>query len=212
VRRLALCLIATVAAVLLAVLSAANARSRSADRCLTLHRRLVAVDTRAQVFLAPAFLGNLYVYGCASGHRPYLIGRFPECAGSSGCNAVQRETLAGATLAYEEFTTTLNEDVRFVVVRDLRSARVFHRVPSAAPRPPAAGPGNLTAMVVKANGSAAWIVEVFSDPREYEVRAVDTAGARRLALGKDVRPGSLALVGSTLYWTQDGKPFSTTLN
>jgi hypothetical protein len=210
-RRLALCLVAAVAA-LLAVLSAADARSGSADRCLALHKRLVAVDARAQVFLAPAFLGNLDVYGCAAGHRPYLIGRFPECAGSSGCHAVQRETLAGATLAYEELTTTLNEDVRFVVVRDLRSRRVFHRVPSAAPRPPAAGPGNVTAMVVKANGSAAWIVEVFSDPSEYEVRAVDRAGARRLALGTDVRPRSLALAGSTLYWTQGGKPFSATLN
>lgn len=191
---------------------AAAVRSRHADKCVALHKRLIAVNTRAQVFAAPAFLGNLKVYGCATGHAPFLIGRVPECAGSSGCNAVRLETLAGSTLAYEELTTGLNEDVRFVIVRDLRSARVFHRVPSAAPKPPSAGPGDVTAMVVKASGSAAWEVEVGSAPVEYEVRAVDSTGTRRLALGLGVDPHSLALGGNTVYWSEGGKPFSAVLN
>jgi len=38
------------------------------------------------------------------------------------------------------------------------------------------------------------------------------AGTRLLASGFDVSPSSLALAGSTIYWTQGGKPESSTLN
>jgi hypothetical protein len=37
-------------------------------------------------------------------------------------------------------------------------------------------------------------------------------GIRTLASGPTVAPSSLALAGSTLYWTQEGKPFSAVLN
>jgi len=45
----------------------------------------------------------------------------------------------------------------------------------------------------------------------YEVRAVDKTGSRLLASGGDIDPTSLALAGSTLYWTQGSLPFSAQL-
>jgi hypothetical protein len=45
-----------------------------------------------------------------------------------------------------------------------------------------------------------------------EVHAVDTTGSRLLASGTDIGSKSLALAGSTLYWTQGDTPMSTTLN
>jgi hypothetical protein len=46
----------------------------------------------------------------------------------------------------------------------------------------------------------------------YEVHAADKAGSRLLATGANIEPNSLALVGNTLYWTQEGKPYFATLN
>jgi hypothetical protein len=65
------------------------------------------------------------------------------------------------------------------------------------------------AIVVKSDGSVAWIVESSS---EYQVRAVDKSGSRVLSSGTNIDPHSLALAGSTLYWTQGGKPKSAMLN
>jgi hypothetical protein len=80
------------------------------------------------------------------------------------------------------------------------------------------GIGPATAIVTKSNGSLAWIVEVEEEsettkaPALYEVRAADRSGVRVLASGNGIAPNSLALAGSTVYWTQDGKAASTTLN
>ncbi len=101
-----------------------------------------------------------------------------------------------------------------IVVRDLRNGRILHRV-LAGPRP---NIGPATVIVTKSNGSMAWIVETKEEnestkaPAEYEVRAVDKSGTRILASGTGIVPNSLALAGSTIYWTQDGKAASTTLN
>jgi hypothetical protein len=66
---------------------------------------------------------------------------------------------------------------------------------------------------VKSDGSVAWIVDVYGseNPVEYQVRALDRSGGRVLASGAGIAPTSLALAGSTLYWTQGGKPFSASL-
>jgi hypothetical protein len=77
------------------------------------------------------------------------------------------------------------------------------------------GVGPAVAIIVKSNGSVAWIAEnEIGPPRgpaEYEVHALDSSGSRMLAFGSDIDPHSLALAGSTLYWTQGDKPFSAAL-
>ena len=70
----------------------------------------------------------------------------------------------------------------------------------------------MDAIVVKSDGAVAWIVR--TDPEEgmYQVHALDQTGSRVLSTGSDIAPSSLALAGSTLYWTQGGEPHSATLN
>jgi hypothetical protein len=68
--------------------------------------------------------------------------------------------------------------------------------------------------VVKSDGAVAWIVAIYGreHPAEYEVHALDRTGSRVLAFGPGISPRSLALAGSTLYWTQGGNPMSAPLN
>jgi hypothetical protein len=44
------------------------------------------------------------------------------------------------------------------------------------------------------------------------LHALDKTGERTLAVGSNIDPNSLALAGSTLYWTQSGRPALALLN
>jgi hypothetical protein len=137
---------------------------------------------------------------------------------------VRRVVLAGTVVAYESFLTAAAERW-YVVVRDLGSGRILRHLPTGAllkPTPGNAGVGPIVGLVAKPNGSVAWIAEDFErstpttstseEVRYYDVYASDKSGTRLLASGLDVSPSSLALAGSTLYWTQGGKPASAALN
>jgi len=183
----------------------------------------------------PAHFVNptLVVRGCVDGHkRSYAIGDPVECSGggsASGCWGIGRETLAGTMVAYEETSVSSegNEggsSSYLVVVRDLRTGRVLHRLPTGTPlhaSPGYVGVGAVAAIVVKSNGSVAWIADDYerssgadtpSETRYFDVEAVDPSGSRLLAAGPNIDLSSLALAGSTLYWTQGGKPASTALH
>jgi len=70
-------------------------------------------------------------------------------------------------------------------------------------------------VVLKANGSVAWIVDRLAFmglPRTIDVVAVDSTGRRLLDSEQDVEPTSLTLTGSTLSWRKGGATKSTTLN
>ena len=109
-----------------------------------------------------------------------------------------------------------SEDVIRVV--DLDNGRRVHDVPTGpSPKPEwGIGVGPATAIVLKSDGSVAWIAEkadrLPTAPPEYEVRAVGRNGERLLASGTSVNPTSLALAGNTLYWTEAGRRMSAPLN
>ncbi|MGA9286235.1 MAG: hypothetical protein WBV85_12425 [Solirubrobacteraceae bacterium] len=161
------------------------------------------------------------VYGCASGrgHR-YHLGTVPEIS-STGGGSITHETLGGSIVAYEENYYEGNRSEQWVVVRDLRTGHLLHRVPTGISEnpPEEAGVGYVTETVVKSDGAVAWIVDNFGLdvglPPEtvpyFEVKALDGAGLRTLAGGTDVHPSSLALAGSALYWTQGERAFSALL-
>jgi hypothetical protein len=69
--------------------------------------------------------------------------------------------------------------------------------------------------VLRGDGTMAWIVELRDSPAaspRYELRSSGSgASSSVLAQGVDIAPGSLALAGSTLYWTQAGAPQSAPL-
>lgn len=134
-------------------------------------------------------------------------------------------TLGGSVVAYEESFYGGNrysegrgeESVEewHVVVRNLRTGQVLHRVPTGMnekDHPKFVGDGPTSAIIVKADGAVAWITDTVQSENRYQVHALDKTGERTLAVGSNIDPNSLALAGSTLYWTQGRKPESTPLD
>ncbi|HTD58400.1 MAG TPA: hypothetical protein VK672_05850, partial [Solirubrobacteraceae bacterium] len=208
--------------------------AHTTDRCSAgSHRHLVAVDPQAAVYEAqePGFeRGTLGVFGCAFGHsRSFGLGRVPRCGvvgGGKGCFGVEQIRLAGTMVAYERFDQEYVSE-EYVVVRDLKSGRVLHHVPTGVRSGPEANPadvggGPVRGLVVKPDGSVAWMVEdgerstltPSGDPaiRYLSVYAQDRSGLHLLSAGTNIDVTSLALGGSTVYWTEGGHPMSATLN
>ena len=101
-------------------------------------------------------------------------------------------------------------------VRRTRDGRRIRQL-QAVPAPPFM-PGALmrvTDLVLRGDGALAWIVEIrdsaTTSPR-YQVRtSLRGTESTLLAEGADIASGSLALAGSTLYWSQAGAPQSSVL-
>lgn len=170
---------------------------------------------------------NRGVYSCVYDNgRSYHLGTAEVCGGGGPCFGVTPEALVGAIVAYEKHYVASHEpeDKWLVVVRNLRTGRILRRVPTGTPlHPGSTGVGPVKTLVLKPDGSVAWIAYDYerslyptatseAEVPYYDVYAADKSGTRLLASGFDVSPSSLALAGSTLYWTQGGKPFSTSLN
>jgi hypothetical protein len=152
-------------------------------------------------------------------------------------------TLVGTMVAHgDTFKAEGHEDEEsidewYVDVRNLRTGRVLHEVPTGTPLKPAphyVGVGPIVGLVLKSDGSVAWIAEDYERSSKlygagapyFDVYATDKTGTRLPASGTNIDPSSLALsvggigvggnrrtiAGSTLYWTQSGTTFSSTLN
>lgn len=119
-----------------------------------------------------------------------------------------------------------------VEVRNLHTGRILHEVPTGTPLKPEpryVGVGPIVGLVLKSDGVVAWIAEDYersSVPGRmpftipyFDLYAVNKSSSRLLASGTDIDASSLALsvgsisvgnrrtiAGSTLYWTQGGKP------
>ncbi len=218
----------SVLALLLSVAATSDASShrKPPPRCPPGHPHLIVADAQAQVYIrSQGYSEGEDVYlGCAHGRRhSYVVGGASEEISSQAGGETSRLTLAGPILAREESSWIsgvlgeAGENKWHVVVTDLRTGRVVHEVPTGTPNPPEprlVGDGATTALVVKSDGSVAWIVDVYGseNPVEYQVHALDRSGGRVLASGAGIAPTSLALAGSTLYWTQGGKPMSAPLS
>lgn len=187
---------------------------------------MITADRQTQVYeTLEVFNGAPGIFGCVFGSRHiYRLGeRYPPFGdGSEGSAGIAFGALAGSVVAYEYSVGSEGYKEWVVIVRNLRTGRVLRRVPSGPSKSPSSvGAGPVVAIVVKSDGSVAWITESknespsreneFVASREFMVFSVDRSGTRQLAVGKNIDPSSLALVGSTLYWTQGGVPASTHL-
>ena len=208
--------------------SAAPARHKANAKCPPGRSRLITADTQAQVYVRPGGSGPHGVYqaeeifGCAyGGKRSYSLGGPPGFDAEGGGES-SHYTLAGVILASENFglqdfpAPGLPERERYVEVENLRSGRLLRKVPTGTSSSNSVGVGPVVTLVVKSDGAVAWIAgntkEAAEHATSYEVHAVDDTGNRLLSSGADIDPHSLALGGSTLYWTQGGKPMSAVLN
>ncbi len=163
--------------------------------------------------------------GCALGSgRSFVLGEAEGKCPSTSCGpAIGRLTLAGTIVAFERSgTTEANPSIGFegtaewfVVVRDLRNGRTLRTLPTGVLAPARngyVGVGPTTDIVVKPDGAVAWIADSSRETGRYEVHAADQNGSRLLAVSSSIDRSSLALAGSTLYWSENGLPFSTQLN
>ena len=240
-----LLVVATIVGLLLSASAMAMAarRVRQPLTCAPNHSHLILADARAEIFEAPVpsgGFGALGVWGCVQGRRAHFLGPLPSDS-SFIAGAPTHVTLAGSMVACGKSVSEERVGGRvewLVVVRDLRSGRVVHRVPTGTPvqpEPGKVGVGNLLSLIVRSDGSAAWIAEdngrtegigTLSEKRYFDVEAVDKSGTRLLASGTDVDPSSLALSvvgadvlgeltsrqGDKLYWMQDGRLLSAILH
>jgi hypothetical protein len=119
----------------------------------------------------------------------------------------------------------------YIDVRNVATGKLVYRVPTGTPLEPMQhyiGVGNIACMVLKPDGSVAWIAEDFerSAPSRFyfDLGAVDKSGTHLLASGTAIDPSSLSLsVGGirgsytpetgphVVYWIENGQSRSAEL-
>jgi hypothetical protein len=218
-------LVAAILVVMTPTAYAARSRHKKDPACrLPEHAHILAANTQALLYetIETEALAGGVIYGCAYGHKGiYLLGKpLPNVGTSEGIGGVKLEVLAGLIVSYKDVSAGPNYNYEAVVVSDLRNGHMLRIIRNS--ERVGAGVGAVVAIVVKTDGAVAWIVEAhrelsspindFNGIVEYAVEAADEAGKRLLASGPGIDPTSLALAGSTLYWTQGGKPASAVLN
>lgn len=196
-RRFAIATI-SVLALFLAVAAPSGARANRKARP-TCHvpagARHRAADEAIEVYETNAY----EVFGCEYGQRRmYRLTVEDECR-SSFCGILVSElTVSGSYVAYGYFPYSKGA---VIAVRNLRTGHLVHEVSLT----------NYPAdIVLKPDGSVAWIAGTATEG--FQVDALDQSGRRVLATIGKHESKSLALAGSTLYWTQEGKPASAVLN
>jgi hypothetical protein len=200
--------IATMAALGLALPPGAGARRHKPVRtCHPAHARTVAATARVRVFSIPRKVHGVHVtYGCLL-RRDHPV-KFSLSADVTVYGPI---VVAGRFVAYGAGTDCGHLCSPYsVVLQDLRSGRTTLTSGSIIV-------GSVTDLVLRPTGSLA-----FGAPTVDSQQPVLTGGAQVVAVphgqpptilahGPDVAPGSMALAGPTLYWTQAGLPRSAPL-
>jgi hypothetical protein len=207
-------------------IAAARTRRKTMPTCPPANAGVVTADAQAVLYEASSIVyeseerkfveGQEEIFGCAHGvKRSYHIG-LPPYGGPGGSGGVGPVALVGPIVAYgvgEDAPLKLPNGFSSneIWVRNLRTGKLIHRMPNGSPAEPGdVGLGETTVIVVKSDGSVAWIARTSDGP---QVRSADKTGEHLLAAASSaIAPTSLALAGSTLYWLQGGKPMSATLN
>jgi len=189
---------------------AAAARHRHAFQCRFAQRNTIATTREARVYVDHDRFGTA-VFGCLYGSsRRRLLG---PTGGEIGVTHVQ---LAGRYVGFFVQSSGARDSTMaraVVYVVDLKSGKRLHQEAGG-------GMGGQTDLfgfniVLKADGAAGWIVET-RDPSTNrlvcrEVHRVDASGAAVLDSSVGIDERSLALGGSSLYWTDGGQVRSAQL-
>lgn len=150
--------------------------------------------------------------GCVAGHKTYKLGDAQETA---------FKALAGATVAIERSEGQPEPLETLLVVIDLHTGRAIRKVHThgRSCRSGAFCYPDARQVVLKEDGSLAWVTESGRFSVESTLHAVDKNGSRILAVGETLPPGAvpnpignLMIQGDSLYWTQEGKVLSAPLD
>lgn len=220
-RRLLAC---TVSALVLwpAVASAAVESSNNGAklaRCSPYKARVLQANRQAVIYEGPnrANEGLPEWFGCArSARRAYLLGSKAYFSRGGG-GGVEMPRLAGAIIAYgkssdaEEIPPTASSSSWLVIVRNLKTGRIVHKVPTGPSSAHEVGRGPVVALVAESDGAVAWINGSGDAQADHEVHLLDRAGERLVASGRGIAPSSLKLDGRTVSWVQAGRLSSAAL-
>ena len=125
--------------------------------------------------------------------------------------------LAGRYVAYEQafYNPDTDDRLQFIVVTDLKRGRIKRRRgPVFDPTSPDSGRATVERIVLKRNGSVAWLARGFSAKRDRmtrEVYRLDRRGYRRLDEGPTIKRRSLRLHCRRLSWIHAGHKRTATL-
>ena len=160
--------------------------------------RTIVANSQARVYKANFKDGEYMVFACLRRpHRTVYLGRHEfEPIG------VTTVRLRGPSVAYERVNCDKSACTGGIRARNLRTGTV-----RTSPIP--AGATLATEIVVSSGGAVVWTRTL--QTQIVEVRALGAGGEQLLDSGTDVNPQSLALAGSTVYWTKAGVAQSAVL-
>lgn len=174
--------------------------------CEPFHATTLASDRAAVVY---SFDGS--AYACLEPTGPsYKLGSVRLCIGATRAGPF---ALAGDVVAYGSETCGVDFSSAEAVARNLKSGHILHREPATS-RTLVEQEGGLESIVVKPDGSIAWIAieqSLGNDRRLLQVRKDDRGGDTLLSSSRAALPSSLKLYGSRLTWRDAGKLRSATL-
>jgi hypothetical protein len=186
------------------------------NRCVGYAERYaVEQQTKFELLFSKVVEGDRFFYGCA-----FSSERARRLPGQSCCevDVVSGFQLQGRYVAYrslnQEPAATQANDTLYVY--DVKSGQI--KVQATAV-PPGNTPGStfVSSIVLKANGSVAWIggAQTGQSGADYQVQIDDTAGPGPVTVdqGTDIAPDSLAKAsdGLSIYWIRGGVAKNTPL-
>jgi hypothetical protein len=177
----------------------ASAAARGGTVCGPAKARTLAADRLARVYTA-----DQKVYGCAHGtHSRYMLG---TTSNSPGEGRVGPIALAGVDVAFGRTTSGVDVISAEVVVENLTDGHVLKDLPATAGNFGPEYAQQVNSIVVKPDGSVAWIgsiSSITSGKTAIQVRKSDRTQATLLDSGPGIKPDSLRLHRSELTW-RDG--------
>jgi hypothetical protein len=143
------------------------------------------------------------------------------CYGGTGLNvridrrhvddAIGEVAFSGPVVGFADSTPSGGGNDERLISFDLRSGRRLHLTPAVVNEGTVSS--LVSAIVVKRNGSLAWIVTPNAMLLDYEVSKIDTTGRSRLYAGNDISPTYLVIRRSTIAWQRGASTLLTgTLN
>jgi hypothetical protein len=187
------------------------------NRCVGYAERYaVEQQTKFEVLFSKVVQGDRFFYGCA-----FSSERARRLPGQSCCevDVVSGFQLQGRYVAYrslnQEPAATQANDTLYVY--DVKTGQI--KVQATAV-PPGTTPGStfVSSVVLKANGSVAWIggAQTGQSGADYQVQIDETAGPGPVTVdqGTDIAPDSLAKAsdGLSIYWVRGGVAKNTPLH